>query len=46
MDFLLLIFLLFCEELITCSEESYRLWYAIVCDLGKKHLVNDEAKAH
>jgi hypothetical protein len=22
-----------CDELITCSEEFYRLWYVVVCDL-------------
>jgi len=22
-----------CDELITCPEESYRLWYVVVCDL-------------
>jgi hypothetical protein len=22
-----------CDELITCTEESYRLWYVVVCDL-------------
>ena len=23
----------FCDGLITCPEESYRLWYVAVCDL-------------
>jgi len=31
----------FCDELITCPEESYRLWSVVVCDL--ENLVNDEA---
>ena len=22
-----------CDELITCPEESYRLWWVVVCDL-------------
>jgi hypothetical protein len=37
-----------CDELITCPEESYRLWCAVVCDLEPtKILVNEEkAKAH
>jgi len=33
-----------CDELITRPEESYRLWYVVVCDLEK--LVNEEALAH
>ena len=37
-----------CNELITRSEESYRLWRVVVCDLETtKFLVNEEeAKAH
>jgi len=37
-----------CDELITRSEESYRLWCVVVCDLEtKKILVSEvEAKAH
>jgi hypothetical protein len=37
-----------CNELITRPEESYRLWYVVVCDLETtKILVNEEeAKAH
>jgi hypothetical protein len=23
----------FCDELVTCPEESYRLWCVVVCDL-------------
>jgi hypothetical protein len=36
-----------CDELITRSEESYRLWCVVVCDLETtKILVNEEeAKA-
>ena len=36
------------DELITRPEESYRLWYVVVCDLETtKILVNkEEAKAH
>jgi hypothetical protein len=34
-----------CDELITSPEESYRLW-CVVCDLEKRNLVNEEAKAH
>jgi hypothetical protein len=30
-----------CGELITCPEESYRLWCVVVCDLG--NLKNEEA---
>ena len=30
-----------CDELITRPEESYRLWYVVVCDL--ENLVNEEA---
>jgi len=30
-----------CDELITCLEESYRLWCVVVCDLD--NLVNEEA---
>ena len=33
-----------CNELITHPEESYRLWYVVVCDLG--NLVNEETLAH
>jgi len=33
-----------CDGLITCREESYRLWCAVVCDLG--NLVNDETVTH
>ena len=29
-----------CDELITCPEESYRLWYVVVCDL--ENLMNGE----
>jgi len=32
-----------CDELITCPEESYRLWCVTVCDL--ENLVNEEALA-
>jgi len=37
-----------CEELITRSEEFYRLWRVVVCDLETtKILANEEeAKAH
>ena len=37
-----------CDELITRPDESYRLWYVVVCDLETtKILVNEEeAKAH
>jgi len=30
-----------CDELVTCREESYRLWCVVVCDL--ENLVNEEA---
>jgi hypothetical protein len=30
-----------CDELITCPEESYRLWCVVVCDL--ENLINEEA---
>jgi hypothetical protein len=30
-----------CDELITRPEESYRLWYVVVCDL--ENLKNEEA---
>jgi hypothetical protein len=30
-----------CDELITCPEESYRLWFVVVCDL--ENLKNEEA---
>jgi len=30
-----------CDELITRPEESYRLWYVVVCDL--ENLMNEEA---
>jgi len=30
-----------CDELITCPEESYRLWCVVVCDL--ENHVNEEA---
>jgi hypothetical protein len=30
-----------CDELITCPEESYRLWCVVVCDL--ENLKNEEA---
>jgi len=33
-----------CDELITRTEESYRLWCVVVCDL--ENLVNEEALAH
>jgi len=33
-----------CDELITHPEESYRLWYVVVCDI--ENLVNEEALAH
>jgi len=38
----------FCDELITRSEGSYRLWRVVVCDLETTYiLVNEEeAKAH
>jgi len=26
-----------CDGLITCPEESYRLWCVVVCDLEKHH---------
>jgi len=29
-----------CGKLITCPEESYRLWCVVVCDL--ENLVNEE----
>jgi len=29
-----------CDELITRPEESYRLWYVVVCDL--ENLMNEE----
>jgi hypothetical protein len=31
------------DELITCSEESYRLWHIIVCD--QENLVDEEVIA-
>ena len=31
-----------CDELITCPEESYRLWRIVVCDLETS---KDEAKS-
>ena len=31
-----------CDELITRPEESYRLWFVVVCDLEKTSLVNEE----
>jgi len=33
-----------CDDLITFTEKSYRLWCVVVCDL--ENLVNDEAMAH
>jgi len=30
-----------CDELITRPQESYRLWYVVVCDL--ENLKNEEA---
>jgi len=27
-----------CDELITCPEESYRLWCAVVCDLESSRI--------
>jgi hypothetical protein len=33
-----------CDELIFRSEESYRLWCVVVCDLI--NLMNEEALAH
>ena len=30
-----------CDELITCPEQSYRLWRVVVCDLETS---NEEAK--
>jgi len=30
-----------CDELITRPEESYRLWYVVVCNL--ENLMNEEA---
>jgi len=37
-----------CDELITRPDESYRLWYVVMCDLETtKILVNgEEAKVH
>ena len=37
-----------CDELITLPEESYLLWFVVVCDIETtKILVNEEeAKAH
>ena len=32
------------DELITRPEESYRLWYVVVCDI--ENLVNEEAMTH
>jgi len=32
------------DELITRTEESYRMWCVVVCDLA--NLVNEEALAH
>jgi hypothetical protein len=32
------------DELITRPEESYRLWYVVVCDL--ENLVNEGAMTH
>jgi hypothetical protein len=32
-----------CDELITCPEESYRLWCVVVCDL--ENLKAEEAMA-
>ena len=29
-----------CDQLITCPEESYRLWCVVVCDL--ENLMNEE----
>ena len=34
----------FCDELITRPEESYRLWYVVMCDL--ENVVNEEAMTH
>ena len=31
-----------CDELITCPEESYRLWCDVVCDL--ENLKNEEGR--
>jgi hypothetical protein len=28
-----------CEELITCPEESYRLWCIVVCDLETSRII-------
>jgi len=33
-----------CDELITRPEESYRLWFVVVCDI--ENLLNDEVLAH
>jgi hypothetical protein len=33
----------FCDGLITCPEESYRLWRVVVCD--QETSKNEEAKA-
>jgi hypothetical protein len=33
-----------CDELITCPEESYRLWRIIVCDSETSR--NEEAMTH
>jgi len=35
-----------CDELNTRPEESYRVWYVVVCDLEKTNFVNEEAKVH
>ena len=34
-----------CDELITCLEESYRLWCVVVCDL-ETSWKKEEAVAH
>jgi len=38
----------FCDELITCPEERYRLWYVVVCDLkpAKMAMARFEPKRH
>jgi hypothetical protein len=34
----------FCDKLITRPEESYLMWWVVLCDL--ENLVNEEALAH
>jgi len=37
-----------CDDLITCPEESYRLWCVVMCDVEttKIHVIEEDAKAH